>query len=234
MDGQQFDRITKALATGQSRRALGKVVAGGVGAGLLALLGVDGAEAAHCRPPRVTCGRRRSARCCASGQVCQHGNCVASCAPDCAGKCGGAADGCGGTCNADCTGGQVCQNGGCVTPCVPDCAGKCGGAANGCGGTCDGGCAGGQVCCGLVCSSLDTNDHCGACDTVCSSCAGGGSASCQTTVAGQRFCGGGGYCHNCTYDNQCVVDGDPNVYRCVETGDIGCGSGIHTLCTVSC
>jgi hypothetical protein len=45
MDGQRFDEVTKALAAGTSRRTVLRTALGGMGAGLLALVGIRNASA---------------------------------------------------------------------------------------------------------------------------------------------------------------------------------------------
>ena len=53
MDPTRFDHLTRALASGTSRRRLLQ----GLGGGLLALVGIDRAAAAPCKKPDVKCGK---------------------------------------------------------------------------------------------------------------------------------------------------------------------------------
>src|SRR3712207_4230881 len=76
MDHERFDDLTRALATGMSRRQALKSLAGGAAGGLLAFLGVGKAAAA---PPGC---KRNGKKCkedtqCCSGN-CENGTCVAT------------------------------------------------------------------------------------------------------------------------------------------------------------
>ena len=111
MDGQRFDDFARALAVGTSRRRMLRGVAGGLGAGLAAALGVRAARAesdcaTFCKelPP----GQR--GQCVAD---CQHGEGLfAACERDPARLCP-AADGNSATC---CASGQPCRDGHCGCP----------------------------------------------------------------------------------------------------------------------
>ncbi len=73
MDGQRFDAVTKALAAGTSRRAVLRTALGGMGAGLLALVGVADAGAASKRSCAKACKQRfRPGR--------ARGQCISACA----------------------------------------------------------------------------------------------------------------------------------------------------------
>ena len=167
MDGSRFDDITRALATGTSRRR----VLGALAAGLAVALGGRPATRAQgnndCTPfctevfrpgpARGKClsdaahGEGLCAQCSADpAAVCVGAGGTVTCCP--AGCCDGAAcqpgttdDACGtggGACAA-CTGtGVTCGGGGVAgrCGCTRDCDGKCGGVADGCGGFCDDDC----------------------------------------------------------------------------------------------
>lgn len=107
MDQERFDRITRTLATGQSRRSVLKGLTGTAFGGLLAAVGIADAAAkpeVPCKAPNHKCGKGRYAACCSSSQVCDNGTCVTpnTCVGDCTGKCGGVSDGCTDTCDATC------------------------------------------------------------------------------------------------------------------------------------
>jgi hypothetical protein len=73
MDGPRFDGITRAWATGQTRRLALSRLGGGALAGLLAHLGMKEAGAACVKPGRKGCKGPRHRKCCA-GAVCKGGN----------------------------------------------------------------------------------------------------------------------------------------------------------------
>jgi len=73
MDGQRFDAVTKALAAGTSRRAVLRTALGGLGAGLLALVGVADAGAAGKRSCAEGCKQR-------FGPGRARGQCISACA----------------------------------------------------------------------------------------------------------------------------------------------------------
>ncbi len=73
MDGQRFDAVTRALAAGTSRRAVLRTALGGMGAGLLALVGVADAGAASKRNCAKACKQR-------FGPGRARGQCISACA----------------------------------------------------------------------------------------------------------------------------------------------------------
>ncbi len=82
MDGQRFDEVTKALATGTSRRAVLRTALGGMGAGLLALVGVAEAGAAGKRSCVEGCKKQ-------FGPGRKRGQCISTCAKAKGGGTGG-------------------------------------------------------------------------------------------------------------------------------------------------
>ena len=64
MDGHRFDDLTRALASGSSRRRVLKGLVGGAAGGALSLVGLRRAGASHGRPAGATCIRNEH---CASG-----------------------------------------------------------------------------------------------------------------------------------------------------------------------
>jgi hypothetical protein len=71
MDQERFDRITRTLATGQSRRGFLKGLTGTAIGGLLATVGIAEASAkGPCKAPNTKCGKGKNAVCCSSSQVC--------------------------------------------------------------------------------------------------------------------------------------------------------------------
>lgn len=75
MDGQRFDEVTKALAAGASRRAVLRTALGGMGAGLLALVGVTKASATDTLSCIDDCNQRFQ-----PGLA--RGQCISTCATD--------------------------------------------------------------------------------------------------------------------------------------------------------
>ncbi len=73
MDGQRFDAVTRALAVGTSRRAVLRTALGGMGAGLLALVGVAEAGAASKRSCVEGCKKQ-------FGPGRARGQCISACA----------------------------------------------------------------------------------------------------------------------------------------------------------
>lgn len=84
MDQERFDRITRTLATGQSRRGILKGLTGTAIGGLLASVGMAEASAkGPCKSPKAKCGKGKNAVCCESGVCNPDGTCgVDTCAPD--------------------------------------------------------------------------------------------------------------------------------------------------------
>ena len=201
MDGRRFDEISRALATGASRRRVLKGLTGGVVGALGAALGARQAAAAptKCRNRGSRCG--------------QHANC---CTLNCCGHvCCGADEPCrGGTCVACAAGGAGCVEGG-ATPC---CAGFCardgrdepvclaclpGGAFTACNAT-DRPCCAGLFCTGvgLCASCLGSNDTvpCNATDRPC--CRG---MTCTGTGPEATCCGEAGAFCNPFRENACCA-----------------------------
>ncbi len=138
MDGQRFDDVTRALAVGRSRRAVLRTAVGGLGAGLLALVGVANADAASTRSCAEGCRKRfRPGR--------ARGQCIRDCVrgtPPVPVSCGG-------------IGGFRCPEGSiCVDDPTDDCDPATGGAD--CLGICrpacgDTVCGAGDYCCNASC-----------------------------------------------------------------------------------
>ena len=77
MDQERFDRFTRTLASGQSRRDVLKGLTATAIGGLLAAVGTaDAGAKGACRAPNTKCGKGRSAQCCGRGQICTPGGCV--------------------------------------------------------------------------------------------------------------------------------------------------------------
>ncbi len=169
MDSSRFDRITRNLASGSSRRSLMKAALGSIGGAVLASrLGAD-ADAARrtatspaptpvrCPGQQIPCS---SSCCCPSGSDA----CGAACCPTgqsvcCDGAC------CNGQCideeiycpsnsiacneiclepgqccaDADCPRGQMCSNNQCINDCLPNGASGCNSNVACCSGICQGG-----------------------------------------------------------------------------------------------
>ncbi len=100
MDGQRFDAVTRALAVGTSRRAVLRTALGGMGAGLLALVGVAEAGAAGKRSCVEGCKKQ-------FGPGRKRGQCISTCAKA---KGGGTRPTCG---NTVCGDGEYCCNSSC-------------------------------------------------------------------------------------------------------------------------
>jgi hypothetical protein len=129
LDDSRFDRLSKQLADGGSRRGLLRAITGVslVGAGAL-LVAEDGeARARRGKGVQSEHYRKRKSTFCMNGETFRAlrrkkasllaqgatlGKCTEPvCTPDCAGKeCG--PDGCGGTCGAGCTGFTCCASDG--------------------------------------------------------------------------------------------------------------------------
>jgi hypothetical protein len=125
MDAPQFDALSKALSTGNTRRrVLGALAAVPTLGGLAGLFGGDEAEARKGkrkrRKKKKKCKPQPASQTCAGtcGNVInnckQSVNCgPCTCTPDCTGKCAGGSDGCGGTCTGNCSTNQICDGGIC-------------------------------------------------------------------------------------------------------------------------
>ncbi len=166
MDGQQFDELTRALATGRSRRAVLRSLLGGVGAGALALLGGP----AHAAPQLKRNGRRcKSSSQCASGYCDPATQQCMTCKPLTAcpfgQNCGSVPDGCDGMVSCgSCTDPETCGGGGTAgvcgctgrTSCTPE---ECGDVDDGCGGL--------LSCppCVVDCAIAPEGTHCGSVET---------------------------------------------------------------------
>ena len=150
MDGQRFDEVTRALATGTSRRAVLRTALGGMGAGLLALVGVTEAGAASKRSCVESCKKQ-------FGPGRARGQCISTCA-----KGGGTPpvpEFCGGIGNLPCPEGFTC-----VDDPRDDCDPESGGRD--CGGICR------PTCGTTVCGSDEfcCNESCGICAPIGGSC----------------------------------------------------------------
>ena len=87
MDSERFDDLTRALASGVSRRQTLKLLGGSLAGGLMVFLGIGeaGADPPGCKREGKNCTRHDqccsgtccNTVCCAAGQVCQDGQCVA-------------------------------------------------------------------------------------------------------------------------------------------------------------
>jgi hypothetical protein len=100
----QFDRVSKAIASGMSRREVMRLI----GAGILgALLGPFGAGEALAANQTSDCNHYCNQFKHPDKQICRD---------NCRGCAGGVAAMCGPTC---CAAGTVCVDGACVVPCVP-------------------------------------------------------------------------------------------------------------------
>ena len=129
MDDSRFDRLSKRVADGGSRRSLLRAITGVSLVGASALLVAEDGEAKTRRGKGVQSEthHHRKSTFCLNGQTFRAlrrkkasllaqgatlGKCTAPvCTPDCTGKeCG--PDGCGGTCGAGCTGETCCSSDG--------------------------------------------------------------------------------------------------------------------------
>jgi hypothetical protein len=166
MDGTRFDAMTKALATGRSRRGVLKVLAGAAVALGATAVGAPSLRAQTCVGDgedctvdddccgRQTCGEDGTcggptAGCVAAGEDCANESCCQGFYCNDAGVCSAAAE-CaseGGGCDADeaCCGDMICnEDRRCeAATTVAECA-------------VDGDCAGaGEICCGGVCAAIE-------------------------------------------------------------------------------
>ena len=77
MDQERFDRFTRTLASGQSRRDVLKGLTATAIGGLLAAVGTaDAGAKGACRAPNTKCCKGRTAQCCPSTHICTPGGCV--------------------------------------------------------------------------------------------------------------------------------------------------------------
>jgi hypothetical protein len=215
MDPHRFDRFTRALGSGQSRRGMLKSLAGGAVGAALAVVGIGEAAAS---------GRKRSVgnSCnynsdCASGLCVQESRTRKICHCAGAGDCPAATDAChsaaclptgycgftvnvGAPCNDGlaCTTGDVCQaDGSCAgAPVVCTALDECHdvGTCDPISGVCsnplkiDGSACTGGICCGGTCTDDTTTSNCGSCGN---SCPAGDLCQSGACVAGD---GGAGTC----------------------------------------
>ncbi len=152
MDGQRFDDVTRALAVGRSRRAVLRTVLGGLGAGVLALVGVTEAGAASTRSCVESCKKQ-------FGPGRARGQCISTCAKAKGGGTPPVPEFCGGIGNLPCPEGFTC-----VDDPRDDCDPESGGRD--CGGICR------PACGNTVCGSDEfcCNESCGICAPIGGSC----------------------------------------------------------------
>jgi hypothetical protein len=165
LDDSQFDRLSKQIAGGGSRRGLLRAITGIslVGAGAL-LVAEDGdARARRGEGVQSEHFRKKKRTYCLNGETIRRyrrkqeklleqgatlGKCTTLvCTPDCTGKeCG--PDGCGGTCGSGCTGVTCCNSlGACVVGTTPE--------ACGIGGNMCQVCVAPQTCIASTCGTID-------------------------------------------------------------------------------
>src|SRR5437763_688447 len=165
--------------------------------------------------------------CCTKGVACLdastgHCGCPAGTTP-CGNACCHKGVACGSVANSTCNGAVDACNAGVV-----------------CGSTC---CASGQCCntgnvCGScvppsVCTSAPTGDLCGGA----TACPGTSTCNCVSRVGGGLFCtdaAGGGFCHTCTTDADCINNGGTNNhpgFACVTASCCTGGTGCALPCT---
>lgn len=262
MDGSTFDRLTRAVIAGRTRRQVLTIIAG---LGLSGLLGSADHDAAAKRRHRRRSGKRKRsqdngsdgggssntpASCSASGGSCPSGQ---TCTPN--GTCQ-IKSSCGPlTCDGCCDAQGVCQRGddiavcgwfglscvacqGSATTCRFGqclCTPRCGGRTcgdDGCGNPC-GRCREKETCCDGHCVDLDKNtDHCGACDHMCPALA-------DTCREGDCCVSGLGPEHSCTADAPCCSPlvcsgtGGGGDYCCLPAG-LQCSTDHPELCCHGC
>jgi hypothetical protein len=80
MDQEQFDQITRTLASGLSRRGVLRMLSAVGAGGVLAVVGRGTTEAGKpVKCPRANqCGKGKQAQCCTCKQTCTGGTCVAT------------------------------------------------------------------------------------------------------------------------------------------------------------
>lgn len=201
MDDARFDRLTRQLAAGRSRRSVLKGLAGGFGAGIAALLGGGSAAA------KPKC--RQAGRPCEGHQTCCAGLlCVAD------------GDGSARRCAA-CPSGQIACGDGCVDACMPSdqChdAGVCDPATGACVNPAkpDGAACVDGACCAGECVALGTPSNCAGCGDACADserCTGAGCCPAERSC-NERCCAAGETCvdpaaSTCGADPTCP-DGRP-------------------------
>ncbi len=228
VDGERFDEIARAAATGSRRRLL-KALAAGVLAGPAALLGREEA-AAGCPRGKKRCRGRCIAkdRCCGGCPKCHHcdgGRCVPNPVPLCDPEqcqqafCDVAANDW--TCESTCGEGDVCCNGHCEPACTNGCDPDPGQAC-----LCEKPPAGKTYCSAehtCVDGQTDPN-HCGSCGNACAEgepCVDG---QCKATCpSGETPCG-----DVCCAKHEACRDG-----ACVAVCPSGSG-GVHNGSFVAC
>ena len=162
MDGQKFDRITRALAIGADRRAVLKGLAGSALGGALALVGAGARAAPRCRQTDEPC--QSHAQCCT--QFCPNTTFRCTCPVPCPGATNGPTNNC-------CLGAQTCCGGQC---CGGDrvCCTPAGTTNQQCVSSL---CSGGQVFDAATCKCVTVGGGGGACPAPRVQC---GTACCQT------------------------------------------------------
>ncbi|CAN5890624.1 hypothetical protein BH24CHL4_BH24CHL4_04460 [soil metagenome] len=238
MDGQRFDRLTRALASGGSRRDALKALLGLTGAAAAAIVAARtaGARTTDSRiriptpAPPVSCATGAppcSGACCLEGQPCCNGAC---CEGSCTnGACcpSGSVECAGGCCEtgAVCCGTICCQDAGHCSPRGTHC---CSPATEVCGEDC---CGPDQTCCDGEC-----------CDGFCYGeelCCPTGRIFCEATgvccEAGQQCCGAAGCCWgDCVGGGQlCCPDANGEVCAdaCCDLATQGCCLGTDSSLT---
>jgi hypothetical protein len=188
MDGSRFDRLTRLLAAGSTRRGLTR---------LLSSLAVAGPLNVLLRPPVAEAKKRGKKRRKRKGSR-------PGCAPQCDGKACDAPDGCGGKCNT-CGGGEQCCEGTCIS--TTECCGGCDADLTCCDGACvdlatDGANCGG---CGRSCLSNGCLQGTCICAATAPQCAGAGCICGEREEGEPSVCFGGiDFSANCTTDSTCL------------------------------
>ena len=229
MDSDRFDKITRSLVEGSSRRKLLRGLVGGVFAGAAALVGWQGDEAAAAACPggKVRCDGKCLTACTGGRRRDPNRNCRCVCP---AAK----PQSCGGQCRPACTGGKLRDPGtcGCVCPATkPEtCNGQCLTA-------CSGGRVRNQSTCGCECApgSKECNGGCIPNAECCGGCTGG--KTCQNGSCQCRYweldCGG--TCRECCSNFDCGPGGACNNGVCTrpplfedQADTVGAGKRIET------